>query len=115
MAQAAAAQIKINTKVKQLAPGPGSSWRPSGPRMADRPPKGPRVSGDARESVRDAGRPVIEMESGILVYPPEADGESWRATFTENGHRRFRLIGVPGGRRLALMHVMPVSASSRSA
>jgi hypothetical protein len=33
---------------------------------------------------------VIELEFGILVYPPEAEGEPWRAVFTENGQRRFR-------------------------
>lgn len=31
----------------------------------------------------DAMRPVIELGFGILVYPPESDGEPWRATFTE--------------------------------
>ena len=36
------------------------------------------------------GRPVIELGLGILVYPPETDGEPWRATFTENGQRKFR-------------------------
>jgi hypothetical protein len=63
---------------------------PRGLRTAGRPSKGPRVSGDARESVRDASRPVIEPDFGILVYPPETDGERWRAVFTENGQRRFR-------------------------
>jgi integrase len=48
------------------------------------------VSGDARESVRQHDHPVIELDLGILVYPPEADGEPWRATFTENGQRKFR-------------------------
>ena len=33
---------------------------------------------------------VVEAECGILVYPPEEAGEPWRATFTENGRRRFR-------------------------
>jgi integrase len=35
-------------------------------------------------------RAVIELEFGILVYPPEAEGEPWRAVFTENGQRRYR-------------------------
>jgi hypothetical protein len=48
------------------------------------------VNGDARESVRQPDRPVIELDFGILVYPPEIDGEPWRAVFTENGQRRFR-------------------------
>jgi len=48
------------------------------------------VSGEARESARHPDRPVIELGSGIVVYPPEADGEPWRAVFTENGQRRYR-------------------------
>ena len=35
-------------------------------------------------------RVVVEAGCGILVYPPEEAGEPWRATFTENGRRRFR-------------------------
>lgn len=89
MAQAAPARTKINTKVTQRASSRG--LRPSpGTQKPGRPLKAPRVSGDARESVRQPDRPVIEMEFGILVYPPETEGEPWRATFTENGHRRFR-------------------------
>jgi integrase len=37
-----------------------------------------------------AARLVIEMEHGITVYPPDADGGPWRAVFVENGVRRFR-------------------------
>jgi hypothetical protein len=33
---------------------------------------------------------VIELDFGILVYPPETDGEPWRAVFTENGQRKYR-------------------------
>jgi hypothetical protein len=51
---------------------------------------GPRVSGEARDSVRQPDRPVIELDFGILVYPPETGGEPWRAVFSENGQRRFR-------------------------
>ncbi len=89
MTQAAAARTKINTKVTQPAPGQPTR-RPARPGKPGRAAKGPRVSGDARESVRQPDRPVIELEFGILVYPPETDGEPWRATFTENGQRKFR-------------------------
>ena len=41
-------------------------------------------------SVRDSARVVVEAGCGILVYPPEEAGLPWRATFTENGRRRFR-------------------------
>jgi hypothetical protein len=33
------------------------------------------VSGEARDSVRQSARPVIELDSGILAYPPETGGE----------------------------------------
>jgi len=89
MAQSAPARTKINTKVTQPAPG-RSSRRPAGRPGPGRPPRGPRVSGDARESVRQPDRPVIELDFGILVYPPETDGEPWRAVFTENGQRKYR-------------------------
>ena len=35
-------------------------------------------------------RPVIELDFGILVYPPETNGEPWRAVFTEHGTRKYR-------------------------
>jgi hypothetical protein len=89
MAQSAPARTKINTKVTQPAPG-RPSQRPAGRPWPGRPPKGPRVSGDARDSVRQSARPVIELDFGILVYPPETHGEPWRAVFTENGQRRYR-------------------------
>ena len=41
-------------------------------------------------SATESDRPVVELEFGIVVYPPEAEGEPWRATFTENGQRRYR-------------------------
>ena len=37
---------------------------------------------------------VVEVGWGVLVYPPEGAGEPWRATFTENGRRRFRQAGT---------------------
>ena len=48
------------------------------------------MSGEKRDSVRQPDGPVIELDFGILVYPPETGGEPWRAVFTENGQRRFR-------------------------
>jgi len=48
------------------------------------------VSGEARDSVRQSARPVIELDFGILVYPPETGGEPWRAVFTENRQRKYR-------------------------
>ena len=37
-----------------------------------------------------AGRPVIDLEWGITVYPPRRQGEPWRAVWMEDGRRRFR-------------------------
>lgn len=34
------------------------------------------------------GRPVIEMDWGITVYPARFEGDRWRATWHENGRRR---------------------------
>jgi hypothetical protein len=58
---------------------------------------GARVAGDARESVRDAGRVVVEAGWGIVVYPPETEKEPWRAVFTENGQRRYRQASTEAG------------------
>ncbi len=58
------------------------------------PDRAHRVPGDrtAIPGLHDpvASARVVEVECGILVYPPEEAGEPWRATFTENGRRRFR-------------------------
>jgi hypothetical protein len=89
MAQSATARTKINTKVTQPAPGRSSRHLAGRPRPGG-PPRGLRVSGEARDSVRQSARPVIELDFGILVYPPETDGELWRAVFTENGQRKYR-------------------------
>ena len=89
MLQAAAAGSASNTELTQPASG-RAARPPARPLKTGRSPKGPRVTGEARESVRQADRPVIEMEHGITVYPPQADGEPWRAAFVENGARRFR-------------------------
>ena len=64
-----------------MAPGRAVRARPPAAR--------PRVSGEGRYSVRESARPVIELDFGILVYPPETDGEPWRAVFTENGQRKY--------------------------
>jgi integrase len=37
-----------------------------------------------------ASRVVVELECGVTVYPPQRDGEPWRAVWVENGRRRFR-------------------------
>jgi integrase len=42
------------------------------------------------DSANIFGRVVVEVECGITVYPPESEGEPWRAVFTEDGQRRYR-------------------------
>ena len=90
MAQEPPARTKINTRATQPARGSTALPPSRGRRKAARAAEGPRVSGETRESVRHPARAVIEMGHGITVYPPEAAGEPWRATFTENGRRRYR-------------------------
>ena len=68
-----------------------SSRRPSPPsRYPGRPAAGDGAVIVSLHPAVDSARPVIELESGILVYPPETDGEPWRATFTEHGQRKYR-------------------------
>ena len=35
-----------------------------------------------------SGRPVIELDFGITVYPARFDGDRWRAVWHENGERQ---------------------------
>jgi integrase len=41
-----------------------------------------------------SARRVIDMGCGVTVYPPEAEGEPWRAVWVENGRRRFRQAAI---------------------
>jgi hypothetical protein len=54
------------------------------------------------------------MEHGILVYPPESEGDPWRAVFTENGQRRYRQAMseaglVPDGLAAVTGHARPAA------
>jgi integrase len=98
MAGVAPSRTKINTEITQLVPWQPASRRPRGRGAQGRPARRPaRVAGDARGSVRDPGRQVVELDCGITVYPPEAEGEPWRAVFTENGQRRYRQAATEAG------------------
>ena len=90
MALAAPVKPKINTNPTQPGRDRAARRAPAKGKTAGRGRGAARVSGDTRESVRDSARVVVEVGCGILVYPPEVEGEPWRATFTENGRRRFR-------------------------
>jgi hypothetical protein len=90
MALPALSESKINTNPTQPACDRAPQRAARGGKKS-RGGRGPaRVTGHTRESVRDPARMVVEAGCGILVYPPEAAGEPWRAVFTENGRRRFR-------------------------
>ena len=85
MAQIAPLRPKINTEVTQPSPARASRRRSK---------KRAGVAGEARSSVRDPGRAVIELDHGVTVYPPQAHGEPWRAVFIENGQRRYWQAGT---------------------
>jgi integrase len=68
-----------------------SSRRPSPPsRYPGRPAADDGAVIVSLHPAVDSARSVIELEFGILAYPPETDGEPWRATFTEHGQRKYR-------------------------
>src|ERR1039457_2554734 len=97
MALPAPAKPKINTNPTQPGRDRETRRAPGGGKKS-RGGRGPaRLSGDTRESVRDSARVVVEAECGITVYPPEQAGEPWRATFTENGRRRYRQAMTEAG------------------
>jgi hypothetical protein len=78
----------MNEQTPVLSEDPSFLSTPS-PDRAHRIPGAQTASSGMHDPVATA-RVVVEAECGILVYPPEAAGEPWRATFTENGRRRFR-------------------------
>src|ERR1700677_4170923 len=87
--QAASALARSCTESTQ--PARNSEPRtPTRRRQAGRTPKAPRLTGEARESVKEPNRTVVELGLGVVVYPPEVAGDPWCAVFTENGRRRFR-------------------------
>ena len=105
MVLATPVRSKVNTEITQPAP----VKMPSGTLRARSPLRSKgnagRVSGDARESVRDPGRLVVDAGLGVTVYPPEAAGEPCRAVFTENGRRRFRQAATEAGLAVKLAKV----------
>ena len=90
MARVAPSRTKINTEETQLASRQPSRRSPDRVQPGRPARRIARVGGDARGSVRNPSRQVVELDCGITVYPPETEGEPWRAVFTENGQRRYR-------------------------
>jgi hypothetical protein len=46
------------------------------------------VSGDTRKATRGDDHVVVELDSGVVVYPAREPGDRWRAVWYENGRRR---------------------------
>jgi hypothetical protein len=46
------------------------------------------VRGDTRKATRGNDRVVVELDSGVVVYPAREPGDRWRAVWYENGRRR---------------------------
>ena len=91
MAPVAPPHSKIPTKNPQ--PARARAKRPVGAPAAGKarargPSRAAVVRGDARAATRGEGRPVIELECGITVYPAREEGDRWRAVWKENGERR---------------------------
>ena len=87
MVQAAAPQPKINTKTTQPPHGRAARAASGAGKARRAAQSSAHVRGDARESAR--GRAVIDLAAGITVYPPQQDGDPWRAVWAEDGRRRF--------------------------
>ena len=83
MAELLLPRPKIPTKSPQ--PGRAKAARTAAGRAA-----GGRVfaSGTGRPATRGDGRPVVELDAGITVYPAREEGDRWRAVWYENGQRR---------------------------
>jgi integrase len=86
MSQTSATILKIPTKSPQAAPVRAA--RPSGrAKKAAGAGQGlVLVSSNGRAATRGGGE-VIELESGITVYPARSEGGRWRAVWYEDGQR----------------------------
>lgn len=85
MTQAAAAVFKIPTKSPQAPRAKASRARKA---AAAQPKAASWVAGvETRAATRGDGE-VIELESGIAVYPPRQEGGRWRAVWREDGERQ---------------------------
>jgi hypothetical protein len=50
------------------------------------------VSGDTRKTTRGDDRVVVELDSGVVVYPAREPGDRWRAVWYENGRRQCQAL-----------------------
>ena len=49
-----------------------------------------QLKDDYRQPWRIEREGQPQLECGITVYPPQQDGDPWRAVFMENGQGRYR-------------------------
>ena len=85
MAQEAPPRSKIPTKSPQPARGAARAAGWAGPGRTAR--RSIFAGGTGRATTR-GGRPVIELECGITVYPAREEHGRWRAVWHENGERQ---------------------------
>jgi hypothetical protein len=85
MAQQAPPRSKIPTKSPQPARGAPRAAGWAGPGRTAR--RSIFAGGTGRAATR-GGRPVIELECGITVYPAREEHGRWRAVWHENGERQ---------------------------
>ena len=85
MAQQAPPRSKIPTKSPQPARGAARAAGWAGPGRTAR--RSIFAGGTGRAATR-GGRPVIELECGITVYPAREEHGRWRAVWHENGERQ---------------------------
>ena len=85
MAQKAPPRSKIPTKSPQPARGAARAAGWAGPGRTAR--RSIFAGGTGRAATR-GGRPVIELECGITVYPAREDHGRWRAVWHESGERQ---------------------------
>jgi hypothetical protein len=86
MTSAASTSFKIPTNSPQL--GRGKAVRPTRRAKAGRAAPGRILaSGTGRVATRGGGE-VIELESGIIVYPAREEPGRWRAVWHEDGERQ---------------------------
>src|SRR5258708_30779777 len=96
MALAAPAKPKINTSPTQPGRDRAARRAPGKGKTVGRGRGPAHVTGDTRESVGDSARVVVEVECGILVYPPEEAGSRGGRPSPRTGGRGTRKAGPRG-------------------
>jgi hypothetical protein len=86
-----ARQSALRAPVTAGSPQPGRGRAGGAPRTRKGgAPARPKLlaTGTGRDSTRDGGGEVIELECGVTVYPARSEGGRWRAVWYEAGARQ---------------------------